>query len=336
MSLLIGSGEGVFRLDGSGSPRPIEGLEGRTIRVFCQSNGSLLAGADNGVFRSTDGGRSWQLSGAEGMIVWDLVTAPDNTHTVFAGTQPPHLFRSTDAGGSWRQVESMDHGPGHDKWCVPNSNAGARARTLVIDRTNPSRWYVGLEVGGVLQSDDNGANWSCELPGGNPDVHVMAAHPAQAGLIFATTGRGRFADDTSPVMERNAGLYGSKDGGRTWRYLWDGLEPHYTRPMCIDSRAPYALTVGCAPAAGSSFRDEGGAKSMVYQSIDGGETFRSLGDADHSPSAANILCVSVDPSAASHVLAGTDTGEVWRVSPDAKWTLLASGLPMVWSILPID
>ena len=63
MSLLIGSGEGVFKLDGTGSPRPIDGLEGRTIRVFCQSNGSLLAGADNGVFRSTDGGRSWRLSG---------------------------------------------------------------------------------------------------------------------------------------------------------------------------------------------------------------------------------------------------------------------------------
>ena len=42
MSLLIGSGEGVFRMDGSAEPRPIDGLEGRSIRVFCQANGSLL------------------------------------------------------------------------------------------------------------------------------------------------------------------------------------------------------------------------------------------------------------------------------------------------------
>ena len=27
------------------------------------------------------------------------------------------------------------------------------------------------------------------------------------------------------------------------------------------------------------------------------------------------------------MLVGTDTGEVWRVSPAAEWTLLVSGLP---------
>ena len=37
MSLLIGSGEGVFKLDGSAGPRPIDGLEGRSIRVFLSS-----------------------------------------------------------------------------------------------------------------------------------------------------------------------------------------------------------------------------------------------------------------------------------------------------------
>jgi len=33
--------------------------------------------------------------------------------------------------------------------------------------------------------------------------------------------------------------------------------------------------------------------------------------------------------------AGTDTGELWRVSPEARWTLVAKGLPMVQSILPL-
>jgi len=33
---------------------------------------------------------------------------------------------------------------------------------------------------------------------------------------------------------------------------------------------------------------------------------------------------------------GTDTGEVWRVSPNKEWTLLVSGLPAVQSVLPLD
>lgn len=42
-----------------------------------------------------------------------------------------------------------------------------------------------------------------------------------------------------------------------------------------------------------------------------------------------------DPASAGGVLAGTDTGEVWRVSDRAEWTQVASGLPSVPSILPL-
>jgi len=105
--------------------------------------------------------------------------------------------------------------------------------------------------------------------------------------------------------------------------------------MCVDQRAPHALTIGCAPTAFASHRDEGGARSRLYQTTDGGDTWQELGDDDHAPSAANILAVTPDPASASSVLVGTDTGEVWRVSPAAEWTLLVSGLPAVQSILPL-
>jgi hypothetical protein len=106
--------------------------------------------------------------------------------------------------------------------------------------------------------------------------------------------------------------------------------------MCVDPRPPHALTVGCAPSAFASHRDEGGAKSRLYQTTDGGDTWRDLGDADHSPSAANILSVAPAREGAGSVLVGTDTGEIWRVSPAAEWTLLVSGLPEVQSVLPLE
>jgi hypothetical protein len=36
------------------------------------------------------------------------------------------------------------------------------------------------------------------------------------------------------------------------------------------------------------------------------------------------------------VLVGTETGEVWRVGPDARWTSLSDGLPAIQSLLAID
>ena len=330
MELLIGTEAGVFVVDESGAPREAEGLAGRTVRALRASNGNVFAGTDQGVFRSRNGGRAWRLSGVEGTIVWDIAAGPDG-RTVYAGTQPAQLHRSRDGGETWAEIESMRQVPGHERWCVPRSPLGARARTIVLDPNDERRYWVGLEVGGVLATQDDGASWSCTLPGGDPDIHVMVAAPSRADVLFATTGYGRPDDDPQPMSERIAGLFGSKDGGQTWRYLWENLQPRYTRPMCADPRAPHAVTVGCAPSAFSSYRDEGGAKSMLYQTTDGGESWRNLGDDDHKPSAANILAVAPGEES-SHVLVGTDTGEVWRVSPEAEWKLVASGLPGILSL----
>jgi photosystem II stability/assembly factor-like uncharacterized protein len=334
VEILVGTDAGVYCVDGSGTPKVTDGLGGRCVRAIRRSNGSVFAGSDQGVYRSNNGGRSWRLSGVEGQIVWDLAAAGDG-RTIYAGTQPAALYRSRDGGETWSELEGMQQAPGRERWCVPRSNAGARARTVVLDPADEARYWVGLEVGGVLATSDDGKTWSCTLPGGDPDIHVMVGDPARKGVLFATTGFGRPDGDPQPMSERIAGLFASRDGGQTWRYLWENLQPRYTRPMCVDPRAPHAVTVGCAPSAFSSYRDEGGAKSMLYQTVDGGETWRNLGDADHKPSAANILAVAPGDTAGSAVI-GTDTGEVWRVSPEAEWRLLASNLPAIQSLHLLD
>lgn len=75
-----------------------------------------------------------------------------------------------------------------------------------------------------------------------------------------------------------------------------------------------------------------GAGAMLFRTEDGGRNWRSLCDEDHSPSAANIHGLNVDPEVVGGVVIGTDTGEVWRVGNDADWTLAAEGLPAVFSV----
>ena len=53
---------------------------------------------------------------------------------------------------------------------------------------------------------------------------------------------------------------------------------------------------------------------MLFRSDDDGETWRSLGDREHSPSAARLTAVTPDAQQAGWVLVGTETGEVWRVA----------------------
>jgi hypothetical protein len=186
-----------------------------------------------------------------------------------------------------------------------------------------------------MESEDGGETWRAGLAGENPDIHALLLDPGHRGRLFATTGFGRVGPGSAPETQSNAGLYRSDDAGCTWRYVWPDHDHRYTRPMCIDARAPHALTVASAPNFRSSYRDPDGAQSMLYQSVDGGETWRSLGDASHSPSGANLTALAPGDAAGS-VYLGTDSGEIWRVTSSAQWTLLASGLPHVQALLPLD
>ncbi|MEM7254464.1 MAG: hypothetical protein AAF493_23855, partial [Pseudomonadota bacterium] len=218
-------------------------------------------------------------------------------------------------------------------WAIPiTPPLPGRARALVVDADDPHRMWVGVEVGGIMKTADGGATWSLGLPGENPDLHMMCAHPAQPNVLFASTGYGRL-DGVAEMVEGNAGVFRSEDYGETWAYAWRGIVPRYSRPMCIDPRSPHGLTVASAPTAFSSFKDDGGAGAMLFRSEDGGESWRSLCDASHSPSTANIHGLSPDPTVVGGVLIGTDTGEVWRVSNDAHWTSVACDLPAVFSVL---
>jgi photosystem II stability/assembly factor-like uncharacterized protein len=111
------------------------------------------------------------------------------------------------------------------------------------------------------------------------------------------------------------------------------MQPHYTRAMCLDPRPPFVLTVPAVPSFRSSMKDPDGAQSVLFRSEDGGGSWRSLGDANHSPSRVRLTAVTPDPAEAGWVLVGTETGEVWRVSPDAEWRQVCQGLPAVQSLL---
>ncbi|MCP5029709.1 MAG: hypothetical protein GY929_25845 [Actinomycetia bacterium] len=330
MMVIAGTTRGVFTLGHDGPSQVLEATDVRDLQVI---DGRLFAGSASGLFTSDDGGRSWSGPQLDGYEVWQIRAASNGL--LYAGTQPAGLFRSNDKGGSWTEIRSFTALPEASAWCVPlDPPLEGRARALVIDEDDPNQIWVGVEVGGVARTADGGKTWTVDLPGGNPDLHMMFAHPNEPGVLFISTGYGRF-DHIAEEIEGNAGVFRSDDYGHTWEYAWTGITPRYSRPMCIDGRHPYSLTVASAPTAFSKHTDETGALAALLRSDDHGRSWRSLGDEAHSPSAANFHGLIVDPERVGGVLVGTDTGEVWQVSDDAGWTELGSGLPPVWSLAAV-
>jgi photosystem II stability/assembly factor-like uncharacterized protein len=340
MDIAIGTTNGLFRSSGSGAPTPCAELAGRRIEHLSRAGEVVYAGTDAGLYRSRDAGRSWQPAGLAGYEIWALAAASSDGCTLLAGTQPAALFRSRDRGLTWSEIASFRQVPGADRWCVPlTPPQAARARGIALDPADDARWWIGIEVGGILHTEDGGETWRSFLPGCapevavNPDIHQVVRHPRR-GVLFASTGYGRM-DQSEPREGRSAGVFASEDGGKSWRYTWAGVEPRYTRPMCVDPRPPHALTVGASPTTYSSHRDPGGARAMLYQSDDEGASWRSLGDAAHSPSPTNFFGITPDPETVGGVLVGTDLGEVWRVTPAGVWARLAEGLPDVQAVCPL-
>ena len=326
MDIYAGTARGVFAVSGQSAEQV---HESRGVRELAQVGGRLFAGTGDGLLASNDG-KAWNPSGLEGREVWQV--RGDGNGSIYAGTAPTGLFRSDDNGDSWTELPSLARLAEERGWCVPvKPPVGARARALVAAG---SRLWVGVEVGGIAVSEDAGETWEMVLPGDNPDLHMMFPHPAEPNTLYASTGYGRL-DGVAEMVEPNAGVFRSDDAGATWTYAWKGITPRYSRPMCVDPRAPYGLTVASAPTAFSNHREEGGSRAMLFRSEDGGEVWRSMCDEAHSPSAANFHGLTVDPEVPGGVLVGTDTGEVWRVSDGGQWQLCGDGMPAVLSLAAV-
>jgi hypothetical protein len=100
----------------------------------------------------------------------------------------PYLFKTTDAGTTWRPI-------------IANLPAEGPVHVVRADPVQKNLLYVGTEFG-VFVSLDGGEKWH-QLRGGLPTVavHDLAVHPRDHELVIGTHGRGIFVLDIAPLQE---------------------------------------------------------------------------------------------------------------------------------------
>jgi hypothetical protein len=265
--LFATTGDGVARITRRGDEWTValtlHGSGAQCLTLDPHHPGTLFVGSHGkGVWKSDDGGAHWQDMHLPQPDVFSVaVSAVDGS--VYAGCEPSMLFRSTDGGQTWHELESLQSIPSRPTWSFPPRPWTSHVRWIAPNPHDAARLLVGIELGGLMYSDDGGQTWADHRPGAQRDVHALAWHPRVPGRAYEAGG---------------GGAAWSHDGGWTWQPADAGRDRHYTWALAIDPADPDCWYVSASPGPDVAHNRQGNAQAYIYrwrgdgpwQALDGG------------------------------------------------------------------
>jgi photosystem II stability/assembly factor-like uncharacterized protein len=229
--------------------------------------------------------------------VFSLAVGPDGA--VYAGTEPSALFRSDDDGRTWRELAGLLELPSRPTWSFPPRPWTSHVRWIAPSPHEPDLLLAGIELGGLMLSEDGGATWADHRPGAQRDVHSLAWHPVVEGRAYEAGG---------------GGAAWSFDGGQTWAPADAGRDRHYTWAVAVDPDDPDRWYVSASTGPFAAHRG-GDAQARVY-CWEGSGPWRELRAFDAMPYALAIAEGRLVAGLADGRLAASaDRGETWDQVP---------------------
>jgi photosystem II stability/assembly factor-like uncharacterized protein len=211
-------------------------LEGLGAQCVATDGTRVLVGTrGHGLFVSGDAGESWDhVELPESDVFSVAIGAADGA--LYAGTEPSRLFVARD-GGAWTELEALQDIPSRDHWSFPPRPWTHHVRWIAPDPHHPERLLVGIELGGVMYTEDGGSTFEDHRPGAKLDAHGLAWHPHADGRAYQAAGDG---------------AAWSRDGGRTWESAEAGRDLRYCWAVAVDPNEPDRWYVSAASGPGTA------------------------------------------------------------------------------------
>jgi photosystem II stability/assembly factor-like uncharacterized protein len=269
----------------------------KAVWSVASKNGTLYAGVQPaGLFRSHDGGQTWEhveglqkhpsrphwSPGGAGLILHTLVPHPSDGNQLWIGISAAGVFHTADGGETWEprnkgtRADFLPEGENYPEYgqCVHN---------LVMAAGKPDRLYQQNHCG-MYRSDDGGKSWQ-SIENGLPSSFGFpaAAHPSDPDTAFLIPLNG--ADQGRFVPDAKAAVWRTRDGGKSWQDLRNGLpqESAYfgvlRQAMATDRLAPAGVYFGTS-------------SGTVFASADEGDSFAPI--AEHLPIITSVETMVVD------------------------------------------
>src|SRR5215211_3565166 len=175
---------------------------------------------------------------------------------------------------------------------------GGDVRALVVDPSDPQRFYFGTLDGQIYTSTDGGQNWRLLYNFNRPKLFMdnIIVDPRDSRVLYVATHR----------HKEPGGFFKSTDGGRTWRESQE-LREEALHSLTQSSKNPDMLVAGT--------------NRGVYYSMNSGESWEKYNTAA-TPGLINVESLVVDPRNTDVIYAGTwylpykttDGGRTWGIT----------------------
>jgi photosystem II stability/assembly factor-like uncharacterized protein len=191
-----------------------------------------VASASGGVWKTENEGTTWQpiFENYPSTAIGDLAIAPSDNNIIWVGTGEANIFRSSQAGcGIYKSPDggkTWQHMGLTDTYTIPRIIIHPKNPDIVYVAAAGHEWTPNAERG-VYKTVDGGKNWQKILFVSNQAGAIdLAMDPVDSEILYTAVWqrmRQKWNDPRNDSHSSQSGLFRTRDGGKTWQPINNGL-----------------------------------------------------------------------------------------------------------------